>query len=306
VVLIDGMPLIHRFFHATRQDQAAIPQDSADPVPPRLALAAFLRGLLAIRRQFQPQHRSMCLILDSPQPAFRRALDARYKTNRPPLERALTEQLGLMADVARVCGIPVCNLPSYEADDLLASYARTASSAGYRTTVISPDKDILQTLMWSGVSVYDWFKKKHATLETCMERFGVPPHQIADAQALAGDSADGFPGMPGIGPKTAARLLHEFGTIEAIYQNIDRVQPAATRQILRSHEQLVPNLRKIATLVTDIDPLPLALHELALLSIDREAMLSFLQQHQMQQLLDWYRQLDASLFSQHAATTSLP
>ena len=210
LVLVDASGYIFRAFHAlpplTRKSDGL-------PVGAVSGYCNMLFKLLedGAKNGDAPTH--FACIFDHSGKSFRNDLDPRYKAQRPPAPEDLVPQFPLVREATIAFGAPAVELENYEADDLIAAYARIAEEKGAKVTIISSDKDLMQ-LVTDKVSMLDTMKDRHISFEEVEAKFGVGPERVVDVQALAGDSVDNVPGVPGIGVKTAAQLIHEYGDLE--------------------------------------------------------------------------------------------
>jgi DNA polymerase-1 len=162
----------------------------------------------------RPTH--LAVIFDRSENSFRKKLYPQYKANRPPPPEDLVPQFQLIREATRAFGLPAVDLEGYEADDLIATYARDAAAKGARVEIVSSDKDLMQLIDGERIFLFDPMKQKPLGLDAVLEKFGVSPEKVIDVQALMGDSVDNVPGAPGIGPKTAAELITTFGTLDEV------------------------------------------------------------------------------------------
>ena len=169
----------------------------------------------------------------------------------PPPPEDLIPQFPLIREAARAFNVTVCELDGYEADDLIATYARMAVEAGATCTIVSSDKDLMQ-LIRPGVEMMDPIKKTKLGPEAVMEKFGVTPDKVVDVQALAGDSTDNVPGVPGIGVKTAAQLINEYGDLETLLKRAGEIKQPKRREALTQNAELARISRKLVTLSDDV------------------------------------------------------
>jgi DNA polymerase I len=202
----------------------------------------------------------LAVIFDAGSKTFRNRIYDQYKAHRPPPPEELIPQFALVRESTEAFGVPAIELDDWEADDLIATYARAAIEAGGTATVISSDKDLMQ-LIRPGVTMLDPMKQKPIGLPEVLEKFGVGPEKLIDAQALIGDSVDNVPGVPGIGPKTAAQLLTEFGDLEGVLAAAPGMKPSKRRDLLIEHADKARLSRVLVTLRDDA-PLPLPLEAL--------------------------------------------
>ena len=161
----------------------------------------------------RPTH--LAIIFDKSEITFRNKLYPDYKAHRPPAPDDLIPQFALIREAVRAFDLPCLEQVGFEADDLIATYARQAGERGATTTIVSSDKDLMQ-LVTDKVTMYDTMKDRRIGIPEVIEKFGVPPEKVVEVQALAGDSTDNVPGVPGIGVKTAAQLIVEYGDLETL------------------------------------------------------------------------------------------
>src|SRR5437763_1543541 len=190
-----------------------------------------------------------------PEPAFRTAVYAEYKAHREAMPDDLQLQIPLIHKVLEALRIPALRLPGYEADDLLATLAAAGAQRGLTVFLCSGDKDCRQ-LLDEKVHIYNLRKRQEFGTAQLLEEWGVTPRQVVDLQTLVGDSVDNVPGVPGIGIKTAARLLQDFGTLDNILANVDRVPGAKKQESLRAAAPTIERTRTLVRLAADV---PLAM-----------------------------------------------
>ena len=221
--LVDGSGYLFRAYHALP------PMNRPDGTPIN-AVFGFCRMLVADLLD-KPEVDHIAMILDAGEVTFRNEIYDKYKANRPPPPEDLIPQFPLIREAARAFNITVCELKGYEADDLIATYARMAVEAGATCTIVSSDKDLMQ-LIRPGVEMMDPIKKTKLGPEAVMEKFGVTPDKVVDVQALAGNSTDNVPGVPGIGVKTAAQLINEYGDLETLLKRAGEIKQPKRREAL--------------------------------------------------------------------------
>ena len=209
VYLIDGSGFIFRAFHAL--PPLTRPSDGL-PVGAVHGFCTMLWKLLQESKVSEaPTH--LAVIFDAGRETFRNKIYDKYKANRPPPPDELVPQFALIRDAVRAFNVPCIELDGYEADDLIATYARDVVNRGGDVTIVSSDKDLMQ-LIRPGVVMLDGMKAKKIGRDEVLEKFGVPPEKVVDVQSLAGNSTDNVPGVPGIGVKTAAELINEYGDLD--------------------------------------------------------------------------------------------
>ncbi len=246
LVLFDGHALVHRAFHALP------PLSVSKTGEPTGAVYGFVLQLLKVLQDLRPTHLAMAF--DRPAPTFRHLEFEEYKAQRPKAPDELVRQLGRVREVVQAFNIPVFELDGYEADDIIGTIARQAEARGIDTVIVTGDNDELQLVSRKARVLLPQRGFVESTLhdpESVQEKYGVRPEQIPDLKGLQGDPSDNIPGVPGVGPKTAARLIQEFGGIDGIYQHIAEVTPEKLRETLRAQEAQARQSRRLATIVTD-------------------------------------------------------
>ncbi len=243
VYLIDGSSYIYRAYFAIRH----LSNSKGEATN---AVYGFTNMLLNLLRDKQPGH--VAVIFDSKGPTFRKELYSEYKANRAAMPDDLVPQIPLIKEVVKGFNLPALEKPGYEADDIIATLAKRYVAEGYQVTVVTGDKDLMQ-IVSDDVQLLDTMKGKVSRREEVIERFGVPPEQVLDILGLAGDTSDNIPGVPGIGEKTASTLIKEFGDIENLLANIDKVKGKKRQENLREFADQARLSRKLADLIYDLD-----------------------------------------------------
>ncbi|MCA8885915.1 MAG: DNA polymerase I, partial [Hyphomonadaceae bacterium] len=198
-----------------------------------------------------PTH--LAVIFDKSEVTFRNKLYPEYKAHRPPAPEDLVPQFPLIRDATRAFNLPCIEMGGFEADDLIATYARQAAASGASVRIVSSDKDLMQLIVDGVIQLYDPMKNRILGLDAVMEKFGVGPDKVIDAQALIGDSTDNVPGAPGIGPKTAAELINTFGTLDAILERANEIKQQKRRETLINFADQIRLSRELVTLKSDVD-----------------------------------------------------
>lgn len=226
LLLIDGSGYIFRSFYA-------LPLMTRSDGFPVGAVLGFCRMILNTLEGLEPDH-GCIVVFDAARRTFRNDIYPAYKANRQEPPEALARQFPIVKTIPPLFGLASTEQFGFEADDLIASYARLAHQASIPVTIISSDKDLMQ-LVKDGVSMYDPVKNRTVGKEQVQEKFGVEPDRVIDVQALAGDSSDNIPGVPGIGPKTAAELIQRFGDLENLLAHAKDITQPKRRQSLIDH-----------------------------------------------------------------------
>ncbi|MEZ6022415.1 MAG: DNA polymerase I [Hyphomonadaceae bacterium] len=246
--LIDGSGYIFRAYHALP------PLTRASDGLSTGAVAGFCNMIWKFLEEMKgaeaPTH--LAVIFDKSEVTFRNELYPEYKAHRPPAPEDLVPQFPLIRDATRAFNLPCIEMGGFEADDLIATYARQAAASGASVKIISSDKDLMQLIVDDVIQLYDPMKNRALGPEAVMEKFGVTPDKVIDVQALIGDSTDNVPGAPGIGPKTAAELIGMFGTLDAILERANEVKQPKRRQTLIDFADQIRLSRQLVTLRDDV------------------------------------------------------
>ena len=238
------------------------------------AVFGFTNMLAKLLKEHVGTH--IAVIFDAGRLTFRNRLYDAYKAHRPPPPEELIPQFPLVREATEAFGVPAIELADWEADDLIAAYALVATDAGGQVTIISSDKDLMQ-LIRPGVEMLDPIKQKPIGSAEVMEKFGVTPDKMVEVQALIGDTTDNVPGVPGIGPKGAAQLINEFGSVDAVLAAAPGMKPSKRRDMLIEHAEKARISRELVLLRIDA-PLPLPIGELAQRDADRPKLIAWLMQ----------------------------
>ncbi len=218
----------------------------------------------------------LLVIFDAGRKTFRQDIYPEYKAHRSETPEDLIPQFDLIRQACVAFGVPSVELPGFEADDLIAAYAKVCIEQGQTTQIISADKDLMQ-LLRPGVTMWDPMKNKPIDDQVVFEKFGVTPDKVIDVQALCGDSSDNIPGVPGFGPKTAAELIQLFGSLENLLTRIAEIKQPRRRDLLTEHAELARISKRLVTL-DDNAPLPVAYGEIAPVKRNFEVRDSFLKE----------------------------
>ena len=246
--LIDGSGYLFRAYHAlpplTRKSDGL-------PTGAVSGYCNMLWKLLEDMKADAPTH--LAVIFDASEKTFRNDLYKEYKANRPPPPEDLVPQFPLVRDATRAFGVSCVEMKGYEADDLIATYARMAREAGAKVTIVSSDKDLMQLVVDGKVELLDTMKNKRIASAEVLEKFGVAPDKVVQVQALAGDSSDNIPGVRGIGIKTAAELINIYGDVETLLKRAGEIKQNKRRETLIENAE---NARISLRLVTLEDKVP--------------------------------------------------
>lgn len=249
--LIDISGYLFRAYHAL----PPLSSPGGEPTHAVLGVTTMLRKLIDERR---PSH--LAVAMDSRTKSFRHEIYDQYKANRPPAPEDLKLQMGRVAEIVAAYRIPVLQQDGVEADDVIASAVRRATEAGLRVVIVSADKDLLQ-LVSDTVLMYDTSRNRVFGAPETQKKLGVLPERVGDYLALVGDSSDNVPGVPSVGPKTAVKLLDQFGTLEALLGNLDAVEKKGLKQKLQDHVDVARLSRELVALREDV-PLAMGAREM--------------------------------------------
>lgn len=274
VYLVDGSGYIFRAFHAL--PPLTRPSDGL-PVGAVHGFCQMLWKFLADTKASEaPTH--LAVIFDHSAKTFRNDIYSDYKANRPPPPDELIPQFALIRSAVKAFNVACIEQEGYEADDLIATFGRQAIEAGADVTIVSSDKDLMQ-LIRPGVVMFDGMKNKRFGPDEVREKFGVPPDKVIDVQALAGDSVDNVPGVPGIGIKTAAELINTFGDLDTLLERAPEIKQPKRRERLIEFAEQARISRELVRLALDV-PVDVPLHALGVQEPDAATLLGFL--HEME------------------------
>ncbi len=259
--LVDGSSYIYRAFFA-------LPQLSTSDGIPTNAVYGFTTMLNRLVNDYQPS--LIAIVLDAPGPTFRHEVYQSYKANRPRMPDSLAAQIPYIKEVIQAFNIPMVEKEGFEADDIIATLAKQAEADGAEVTIITGDKDLLQ-LVTGHITLFDTMKDIATDVDAVKKKIGVTPEQAIEVFGLTGDKVDNVPGVPGIGEKTAIELIQQFGSIEAIYQNLDAIPKKKLREALSNHREQAFLSRQLVTVDTSV-PIESKWHELQIGEPDIEAL----------------------------------
>jgi DNA polymerase-1 len=288
LVLFDGNALLHRAFHAL---PPLTVHKSGEMVG---AVYGFAQMLLKVINELKPSH--YAIAFDMKGPTFRHKLFDQYKIHRPATPQELLGQLGRVRELVEAFNIPIFELEGYEADDLLGTLSHQASDKDIETIIVTGDADAMQLVSPRVKVLYP--KPRRAFSDTMLfdeaavkEKYGVKPEQIADLKGLGGDPSDNIPGVSGIGDKTAVKLIEQFGSIEGIYKNIDKVEPAKLQTMLKDNEAIARQSKELATIVTQM-PVKLKLDDCRVSQYDRNKVTGLFRELEFASLLPKLPQIE--------------
>jgi DNA polymerase I len=270
VFLVDGSSYIFRAYHALP------PLNRKSDGLQVNAVLGFCNMLWKLLREMPPDNRPthLAIVFDKSEVTFRNKLYPKYKAHRPPAPDDLIPQFPLIREAVRAFDLPCLEQVGFEADDLIATYVREACERGATATIVSSDKDLMQ-LVTDCVTMYDTMKDRRIGVAEVIEKFGVPPEKVVEVQALAGDSTDNVPGVPGIGVKTAAQLIVEYGDLETLLKRAGEIKQPKRREALIGNAEKARISRQLV-LLDDKVKLEVALDELAVHEPDARKLIAFL------------------------------
>lgn len=276
--LVDGSGYIFRAYHRL----PPLTNIHDEPVGAVYGYTTMLWKLAdALHKADGPTH--MAVILDASGKSFRNDIYPQYKAHRPPAPEDLVPQFPMIREATRAFSLPCIEVQGLEADDLIASYAHAALAQGWKVTIVSTDKDLMQ-LIQPGVDMLDPMKSERLGPQAVIEKFGVGPDRLSEVLGLMGDSADNVPGVPGIGPKTAAKLVQEFGTVDAVLAAAPEMKPSKMRDNLVEFAEQARLSRVLVELKCDA-ALPEPLDDFLLKEVPEPPLRAFLEHHGFASLL---------------------
>jgi DNA polymerase-1 len=263
LVLIDGHAILHRAYYAF---PATLKTRRGELVN---AVYGFIRMLLVVLKELHPEY--VAVAFDLPEPTFRHKEFIGYQVQRPKMDSELADQIERVKEVVRTLNIPIFAVKGFEADDVIGTLAKQGAKKGVEAVIVTGDRDIMQ-LVSSKVKVYapvkGFSQAKLFGEKDVRELLGVKPEQIVDYKALVGDPSDNYPGVPGIGPKTAVSLLSRFPSFTQIYQNVGKMEPRLAHKLTEGVESATLS-RKLAEIVTNV-PIKLNLKACVVHDYDQE------------------------------------
>ncbi|HEX8655620.1 MAG TPA: DNA polymerase I [Allosphingosinicella sp.] len=236
----------------------------------------------SLHKEEGPTH--LAVIFDAGSHTFRNDMYDQYKAQRPPPPPDLVPQFPLIRDATRAFSLPCIEEDGLEADDIIACYAKAALEQDWKVTIVSSDKDLMQLVEDGRLDLYDTMNDRRLGRDYVIEKFGVPPEKLGDVLALMGDSVDNIPGVPGIGPKTAAQLIQDYGDLESVLAHAGEIKKPKLKQNLIEHADAARLSRELVTLVCDA-PLPEPLDALEMKGIPKEPLREFLADQGFRSLL---------------------
>ncbi len=274
IALIDGYGFVFRAYHS-------LPPLTRSDGTPVGAVYGFTNMLIKLLASLDVSHAAV--VFDSGSKTFRNEIFPAYKANRPPCPEDLKPQFPIIRQTAEAINLHILEKVGFEADDIIATVAKKAENLGYEVLIVSSDKDLMQ-LVNDKTFMYDAMKNKFVHVDQVKEKFLVEPNKVLDVLSLMGDASDNVPGVKGIGPKTAAELIDQFGNLENIFLNLDQIKQEKRRQLLSEGEQNAKLSKILITLKEDVE-LGLSLDDLAVKTLDPHKFISFLQEQGFRSLI---------------------
>jgi len=270
IFLVDGSGYIFRAYHALP------PLNRKSDGLQVNAVLGFCNMLWKLLREMPADNRPthLAIVFDKSEVTFRNKIYSEYKAHRPPAPEDLIPQFALIREAVRAFDLPCLEQGGFEADDLIATYARQACERGATTTIVSSDKDLMQ-LVNDKIMMYDTMKDRRIGIPEVIEKFGVPPEKVVEVQALAGDSTDNVPGVPGIGIKTAAQLITEYGDLEQLLFRATEIKQPKRREALLENAEKARISRQLVLLDDKVE-LEVPLDDLAVHEPDARKLIAFL------------------------------
>lgn len=276
LLLIDGNAIMHRAYHA-------LPPFKATDGTPTNIIYGYLSMLNKVIIDFKPDYLISCF--DTPEATFRNKLYKKYQSQRPKIDDDFIVQIPLVKQSLDSAGIERMEKDGYEADDLIGTITRIFETNKFRIIILTGDKDIFQLITENvfvaspqlGLANIKIFDKSEVE-----KKLDVSPNQIVEYKALAGDPSDNYPGAPGIGPKTACKLIHQFGTVENIYENLEKIESEKVKEILKREKESVFISKKLATIKTDVE-IEMDIEKLKFKNFNKK-LIEFLETYQMNNL----------------------
>jgi DNA polymerase-1 len=299
--LLDASTYIFRAYYSTASRAGGPPVMSTSDGLPTNALLVFTQMLRRLIRRYNPEY--MAIVFDHPDPTFRKEKFPAYKANRGETPEDLIPQFPYFRPIAEALGLVCVDCPAFEADDIIATLVRHAQTNQWESVIVSSDKDLYQ-LLTGGVHMLDEPKRRWVDDSVIDKTFGVHAHLVTQVQGLMGDATDNIPGVPGIGPKRASKLIKTYGTLEQVYTHVSELK-GKLRDNLETHKNDAFLSRELATLRLDT-PISTALAEYAVQDHDPERVETLFTTLEFHHLLREFRQLDADVLQMPHTVDSPP
>jgi len=276
IYLIDGSSYLYRAFFSTPREFT-----SSKGVPTR-AVYVITNMLLKILKEKSPEF--IAMTWDAKGPTFRHELYKEYKANRPPMPEDLSTQVPYVRRLVDALGLPQLEVQGFEADDIIATLAKYfGEKLGKKVVIVSGDKDLMQ-LISKNVVIWDPMKDETTDLKLFSERYGIEPSQFKDVLSLAGDTSDNIPGVPGIGPKTAVKLVTEYQSVENLLERLDSLKKGRLKERLLEAKEKLPLWKKLTSLDSRV-PVNLDLETYRKRQMDEKALLELFRELDFESLI---------------------
>jgi len=243
LLLFDGSAYLYRAFYALP------PLKTSDGFPTG-AIYGFLKMLLAALRDYDARHAAV--VFDAARKSFRSEMYAAYKSQRRPMDDELKKQIPILKKLLRLLGVPLLEVEGVEADDVIASLAAKFSKKSWEVIVLSPDKDLAALLSFEGVRLVNPVSGEEITRQKVLEKFGVEPEQIPSYLALVGDRSDNVPGVEGVGPKRAVKILERYKSVENLLKEWESLDPKTAKALSKTTPEELKRWLELVTLKTDL------------------------------------------------------
>ena len=278
LILIDGNPIMHRAYHALP------PLTSSDGTPTNI-LYGFFSMLYKIINDFKPEY--FAVVFDTPKPTFRNKIFKDYQIQRPKIEDNFIVQIPLLKEAIDSAGIYRLEKDGYEADDVIGTICYIfKQNPQFKIIIVSGDKDIFQLIndnVYVATPIGGLSDIKIYNTQDVEQKLAVPPNYITDFKALAGDQSDNYPGAKGIGPVTASKLIKQFGNIDNIYKNLNKISSKKVREILEKEKENVYLSKNLATILTDA-PIEIDINKMRFTGVNKK-LKDFLEKYQINSLV---------------------
>jgi len=277
VFLVDGSSYLHRAYHA-------IGRLSNSKGFPTNVVLGFTKMLLKLLQEKHPRY--IAIVFDAKGPTFRHEIYEEYKANRPPMPEDLAVQIPLVKKVIEALNIKMLEVEGYEADDIIGTLARKCQEQGHEVIMVTGDKDFRQLISPMAI-MWDTMKDKVTGFQSLKTEYGLDPSQFIDVMGLSGDSSDNIPGVPGIGEKTAIKLIKEFGSLEKVLESIDLIKGKKLKENLRENVESALLSKKLVTINQDV-PLEVDIKGLAIGEPDRQKLSELFRELEFRDLWDQF------------------
>ncbi len=294
IYLLDGSSYIHRAYHAIRNLQ------NSEGFPTN-AIFGFTQMVLKLLSEKKPEY--LAVVFDAKGPTFRHDIYADYKANRPPMPDDMAAQLPFIRKVVKNLGLATLEMARYEADDIIGTLARVGEAQGFDVVVVSGDKDFRQ-LIRPRVSMWDTMKDQVTDYPSLKEAYGFEPEKFIDVMGLSGDSSDNIPGVRGVGEKTAVSLIKDFGSLDGVFENIDRIKKKKLKENLSESKDAALLSRQLVTIECFV-PISTDLDDIRVKAPFEDALADIFRKLEFRELWDRFTVRDASVQTDYSLLMTL-